>query len=49
LPQLPENWPDRYERLVADYVIRARTFGAARNLVDELWNTVVRSKSGSPE
>jgi hypothetical protein len=49
LPPLPETWPDRYERLVAEYDIQARTFSAARDLVDALWNTMVQSKKNSPE
>lgn len=49
LPPLPESWPDRYERLVAEYDIKARTFSAALDLVDELWYTMVRSKKNSPE
>jgi hypothetical protein len=42
LPVLPETWPDRYERLVADHDIQARTFDAAIRLVHGLWGAMIR-------
>jgi hypothetical protein len=42
LPVLPETWPDRYERHVADHDIQARTFNAAIRLVHELWDAMIR-------
>jgi hypothetical protein len=37
LPDLPGNWPDRYERLAADHDLIAQTFPAAARLVADLW------------
>jgi len=37
LPALPESWPPRYERLVADHHMATPTFPAAQALVGQLW------------
>ena len=36
-PELPESWPDRYERLAADHDLDSTTFPAAVHLVERLW------------
>ncbi len=37
LPPLPESWPDRYERLVADHDLETQLFPAGVALVQWLW------------
>jgi hypothetical protein len=38
LPEFPESWPARYERLVADQGIAVREYVSARGLVEQLWS-----------
>jgi predicted nucleotidyltransferase component of viral defense system len=37
-PSLPESWPARYERTIADVAVHAGTYAAAVTLVDRLWD-----------
>lgn len=37
LPPLPESWPDRFERLVADHDLETQLFPAGVVLVQRLW------------
>lgn len=44
LPELPESWPPRYERLAADADLDTPSFAAATALINQLWTDMFGSK-----
>lgn len=38
LPAQPDSWPERYERVAAEYELDSKTFTAAQALVARLWS-----------
>ncbi len=40
LPEFPETWPSRYERLAAEHDLNVSSFEAATPLVQQLWSDV---------
>lgn len=45
-PALPASWPDRYEAIVAEHDVAARSFGDAVTRVDRLWSDMFPMEEG---